>query len=187
MSIKIILNDDRLWYRLFWSHVLIYTMSCHDLTWYNVSYFHSLCEVMWCDVICKYVLKLSQSFNCQCNYFLHYLYCINFFFIFLPYLPATCLPLSYLNLPYLTLPYLILPCLALSYLILSYLTLSYLFLSYLTLSYLTLSYLLWFNLAHLILFLSRFQLDLQMRIFLWIMTGYLLLIQPEENIENVSQ
>ena len=166
---------------------IYHAMSWLDMIQCNVLSFAVWSNVMWCDVICKYVLKLSQSFNCQCNYFLHYLYCINFFFTFLPYLAAAHLTLSYLNLPYLTLPYLILPCLALSYLILPYLTLSYLFLSYLTLSYLTLSYLLWFNLAHLILFLSRFQLDLQMRIFLWIMTGYLLLIQPEENIENVSQ
>ena len=49
---------------------------------------------------------------------------------------------------------------------------------YLNLSYLTLSYLLLFNQIHFIFFLSRFQLDLQMRIFLWIMTGYLFLIQP---------
>ena len=132
MSIKIFFNDDRLWYQLFWSHVLIYAMSWLDLTWYNVTYFHSLCEVMWCDMICKYVLKLCQSFYYQCNYFLHYLYCINFFFTFLPYLAA----------------------------------------AHLTLSYLTLSYLLWLNLAHFILFLSRFQLGLQMRIFMFIMLSF---------------
>ena len=147
MSIKIIFNDDRLWYQLFWSRVLIYAMSWLDMTWYNVTYFLSLCEVMWCDVICKYVLQFFRTFSYQCNYFLHYLYCINFFFTFLPYLAA-------------------------AHLTLSYLTLSYLTLSYLTLSYLTLSYLLWFNLAHFILFLSRFQLDLQMRIFMFIMLSF---------------
>ena len=74
-----------------------------------------------------------------------------------------------------------------SFHILPQLTLPYLIFSYLILPYLTLSYLLWFHLTHFILFLSRFQPCLQMRIFLWIMTGYLLLIQPEENSENVSQ
>ena len=64
---------------------------------------------MWCDVIGKYVFKFCQSFNYQCNYFLHYLYCINIFFTFLPYLAAAYLTLSHLFLSYLTLPYPILP------------------------------------------------------------------------------
>ena len=141
MSIKIIFNDDRLWYQLFWSRVLIYAMSCHDLTWYNVTYFHSLCEVMWCAVICKYVLQFCQSFNYQCNYFLHYLYCINFLFTFVPYLAAAYLTLSYHILPYLILSYPILSYLTLSYITVPYLILPYLILPCLTLSYLTLHYL----------------------------------------------
>ena len=36
--------------------VIMCTNICHvmswlDMTWYNVMYFHSLCEVMWCDVM----------------------------------------------------------------------------------------------------------------------------------------
>ena len=94
---------------------IYHAMSWLDLTWYNVTYFHSLCEVMWCDVICKYAL----------NYFLHYLYCINFFFIFLPYLAAAHLTLSYLFLSYRTLSYPILSYPILSYPILPYPILSY--------------------------------------------------------------
>ena len=147
---------------------IFHTMPCHDLTWHDTMYRTFIRCVKWCDVI----WYASTCLNCVkvliINVIIFCIICIVLIFSLH----------SFHILPQLTLPYLILPFLILPYLILHYLILPYPVLSYLTLSYLTLSYLLWFNLAHFILFLSRFQLGLQMRIFMWIMTCYLFFIQP---------
>ena len=161
MSIKIILNDDRLWYQLFWSHVLIYSIPCHVMTWLDMIQCNVLSFAVWSDVMwyastclnCVKVLIINVTIFCIISIVLifslhsfHFLPQLAFLYLIIFYLAIPYLILPYLNLPYLTLPYpilsyLILPYPILTYLILPYLILPYLTLSYLTLTYLTLSYL----------------------------------------------